>query len=170
LEMRLGRSGLSEPFGPIDVSHKEEQHLEHWECHACKALTAEGTPNCWKCHLPRSESKTSTGVVPRSPNTDASRTRSTTGSGTPSKYPALETVSTLLNVVAVVVLILCLLGGVVLFAQIGGVGGIASGIALAVLGLLQWLFLRAAAESLIVLVDIERNTRLAAEASRARAG
>lgn len=138
-----------------------EKPLENWECLFCKALTPDDKSNCWNCQKPRDASITANKVADAGIRTP--ETSSTQPVGSASKYPALETVSTLLGVVAVLVLILSIIAGGVLVLQVGGVAGVGSGIAVAIFGLFQWLFLRAAAESLIVLVDIERNTRIAAE-------
>lgn len=81
------------------------------------------------------------------------------------KYPAIQSVSSLLKIFAGIVLFLSLTAGVVSFYKLEGLSGVGFGLAVGVFGLLLWLLLRAAAESLLVLVDIERNTRTALPAA-----
>lgn len=121
--------------------------LEHWTCHFCTEINAADKKTCWKCRERREESAESGNQQLTSD----------------SKYPALRAVSNLLNLAAVLILILSVIGAIVFILQIGGLPGIGSAVVSAIFGVLQWLFLRAAAESMVVLIDIEKNTRLAAE-------
>ncbi|MGQ0523583.1 MAG: hypothetical protein ACT4P8_07995, partial [Betaproteobacteria bacterium] len=74
----------------------------------------------------------------------------------------LRTISTLLNIAAVLILLVCVIAGLVLWGFVKGGVGFVAGALVAVWGVVFWLFLKAAAEALVVLVDIERNTRVAA--------
>jgi hypothetical protein len=136
--------------------------MEHWECHFCKGLTAEDKAICWNCG--RSREETAVAATARAAEKVAADlgAKENPNNGEP-KYPALRTISSLLNAVGILALVAGVLVGIVLFASIKGIPGLALGVVAAIFGLVLWLFLKAAAESLVVLVDIERNTRLAAK-------
>src|ERR1051325_3411632 len=135
--------------------------MEYWECKFCKALTTQEKNVCWNCGKTRAQSDapvaaTAAATAPATP------APSTKAENTEAKYPALRTISTLLSVFAVLLLVLSIVVGIVLFVSVPGATGFTAGAIAVIFGLVLWLFLKASAESLVVLIDIERNTRVVA--------
>jgi hypothetical protein len=135
--------------------------MEHWECKFCKGLTTEDKNVCWNCGKARAETDAAV-AVKAGATAPAAPAPSSKAEDTEAKYPALRTISTLLSVFAVLVLVLSIVVGIVLFVSLPGATGFAAGAIEVIFGLVLWLFLKASAESLVVLIDIERNTRVVA--------
>jgi hypothetical protein len=79
--------------------------MEYWECRSCRALTPEGSENCWNCRRSRNE--------PAAANpASASVTQAESSSDAPPKGSTAGTIDHLL--VGLIWALMCLIGFVIL--------------------------------------------------------
>jgi hypothetical protein len=86
------------------------------------------------------------------------------------RFPALRTISWILRILAWIVALVCVVAFILFMfteqfqqVQFEGSAKIVVGIGLLLAGALYFLLLYAAAEGILVIIDIEENTRKAAE-------